>query len=95
MKNESVSSEIFDEKSAKALIANLQEKIKALIAEIKSLQEENEALHNIIAHKIEDLEILVTMGDQGDKNIANKEKFMLEKYMLEKYHESKTKPIKK
>ncbi len=95
MKIESVSSEIFDEISAKVLIANLQVKIKALIAELKSLQEENEALHNIVAHKIEDLEILTTMGDQGNNNIANKEKYMLEKYMLEKYHESKTKPIRK
>jgi len=95
MKIESVSSDRFDEKSARALIANLQDNIKTLIKEIKSLQEENEALHNIIAHKIEDLEILATMGDQGDKKIAKNEKYMLEKYMLDEYHESKTKPIRK
>jgi hypothetical protein len=95
MKEESTSSGIFDEKCARELIAHLQVEIKTLLAEIKSLKEENEALYNNIAHKIEDLEIIATMGDQGDKNIADKEKYMLEKFMLDKYHESRTKPIRK
>jgi hypothetical protein len=95
MKAESHSSEAFTEQSARVLIANLQKEIKGLLAEIKCLQEENEALRINLAHSIEDLEIITTMGNQGDKNIANKEKYMLEKYMLEKYHESKTKPVRK
>jgi predicted nucleic acid-binding Zn-ribbon protein len=95
MKVKSPSSEPFDENSARVLIANLRGEIKALLTEIRSLQEENEALRNNLAHYMESLEINATKEDQGDENIAKKEKLMLEKYMLEKYHESKTKPIRK
>jgi len=95
MKEKSTSSEVFDGESAKELIAKLQAEIKSLLAEIKSLKEETETLNSFIAHNIELLELSTTTGDQGDKIIINKEKYMLEKYMLDKYHESKTIPIKK
>jgi uncharacterized protein YlxW (UPF0749 family) len=85
MKEESTNSEEFTEKRARARIARLQAEIDVLQAEIKNLRDE----------RIEYIEIIATMGDPGDKNIAEKVKYMHDKYMLSRYHESRTKPIRK
>ncbi len=80
--------EPFDEKRARALIAELQEKIKAL-------QQENDDLKKYIQDIFGDKDKagMVTEEPANKKITDNVSKYQLEKYMLEKFNKDKTLPI--